>query len=348
LKQDSIAYEPAGVWLIAEAARGSVRDGLSLLEQAVLLSVGCMTGISAAGVRSQLGCGSERDIWSLLAAIAHSDVRAVLALSQQLSDQSVDFIEVLSQLLHALYQLALYQQVPDVSLTLALDLQPMLKQLALEVPPEAVQLYYQIALLAEDDLKRAPDFKMGFEMALLRMLAFAPQSGGGSTVPPPLQSDPLIAPIMPNQPVSAPLKPASTVPRDTTITEYQSTAGDQNWSEWIETLGLHGLALSLLRHTQKIEQDAQTLRLALAPQAASLLNQNTQQAIEMAVRRFLGESIQVQIEVAASASTIETPAKTHQAAAVLHQEEVRADMQRNPHIQAILDAFNGELKVDSI
>ncbi|SEP78520.1 DNA polymerase-3 subunit gamma/tau [Ectothiorhodospira magna] len=202
LRQEAIEAEPAAVVQIARAASGSMRDALSLLDQAIGFGDGALR---TEEVREMLGAMSRDHLLRLLQALAAGEARAVLAVVEELSAQSPDYGGVLAELITLLHHLALAQQVPEVLDNLP-DEQEALAELARQLAPEDIQLFYQIALIGRRDLPLVPEPRSGLEMVLLRMLAFRPVADAAPRVP---------APPVPPRAESTPAAPgpAGPVPR---------------------------------------------------------------------------------------------------------------------------------------
>ena len=197
LGKEGIEYERPGLRLIAEGARGSMRDALSLLDQAIAFSGGKVTD---GAVRSMLGLSSANALSALLRALAAGDAAQMIRLADEMVVESVSFGEALRGLAAMLHKIALLQRVKEA--VAADDPEyPELAELAALLSPEEVQLYYQIALTGRNDLALAPDEYAGFTMALLRMLAFKP--AGLRNVPPQRTPEPVRAALSP-APQSAP------------------------------------------------------------------------------------------------------------------------------------------------
>ena len=166
LAAEEVEFEPEAVRIIAKSARGSMRDALSITDQAIAYSQGAL---AAADVAAMVGAAGRDETGAVMEALASGDPGRVLALSAALADKSVDFGSVLAELLEALHGMAVGQALGETAEG--------------GLSPEAVQLYYQIALLGYRDLHVGPDPKTGFEMTLLRMLAFAPDAASAARVP---------------------------------------------------------------------------------------------------------------------------------------------------------------------
>lgn len=165
LKAEGIEYEKSATELLARAADGSMRDGLSLLDQAIVHGNG---GLNEADVLDMLGSVARQPVLDLLQALLSNKGSVVLDNIRALDEFAPDYAEVLQSLLLFLHQIAVCQ------ISSAKDADKALLQLAEELSREDVQLYYQIALIGQKDLPLAPTPRVGFEMVMLRMLAFAP------------------------------------------------------------------------------------------------------------------------------------------------------------------------------
>ncbi len=170
LGHEGIAAEPAAVQMLARAARGSMRDGLSLLDQAIAYSGGSVT---LATVQAMLGAVDGTVLVRVLDALAARDAAQMLAVADEMAARSFSFGQALRDLASLLHRIALAQQADAVAEDI--DQAEEIRRLAGVFSPEEVQLYYQIALHGRNDLSLAPDEYAGFTMALLRMLAFAPR-----------------------------------------------------------------------------------------------------------------------------------------------------------------------------
>ncbi|MBM6704078.1 DNA polymerase III subunit gamma/tau [Sutterella massiliensis] len=228
LSTESIPAEKEGLRLIAQGARGSMRDALSLLDQAIAFSGGNVTGAS---VRSMLGMTGGDTLAGILEALVQGDAPAMLARADEMQGESLSFAQALRDLAGMLHRIALLQRVPGAvspdEPTYAAE-----AALAKAMSPEEVQLYYQIALHGRNDLGLAPDEYAGFTMTLLRMLAFKPsglkvrhvppRDGGAAAAPSlpaawaaPAASALETAPAISRAPTSlamAPMPPAQSVP----------------------------------------------------------------------------------------------------------------------------------------
>ncbi len=179
LDSESAQYERSALELISRAAEGSVRDSLSLVEQAMAFGGGA---VQENDVESMLGRVSSDRLVSLLASIADGDATALFEKVDKLAEYAPDYEQLLAELLSLLHRLAMMQSVPG-AVSSSASTNDSLSELATRCAADEVQLYYQIGLNARRDMPFAPDQKEAFDMALLRMLAFAPQAVGLPEIP---------------------------------------------------------------------------------------------------------------------------------------------------------------------
>ncbi len=170
LNNENIAYEPAALQLLGRAAAGSMRDALSLLDQAIAMGSG---SVAEQDVRQMIGAVDKQYLYELLAGIVNQDGEALLAKAQEMAARAIGFDSALSELAMLLQRLALIQAVPSALANDDPERETLL-QLSQVLSGEQIQLYYQCAIHGKQDLSLAPDEYAGFVMTLLRMLAFAP------------------------------------------------------------------------------------------------------------------------------------------------------------------------------
>jgi DNA polymerase III subunit gamma/tau len=179
LAEEKLSFEDGALWLLGRAAQGSVRDCLTLLDQAIGF---CNGGLTTAGVAEFLGSIDQAIIQNLMDALVAEDAAAVLAVVRTAADSSPDFAAVLQELLSWLHRVAIGQVVPEAIDNSLGDREQVLAHAA-ALSQENVQLYYQMALKGREDMPYALDARSGLEMTLLRMLAFTPQTASKSAVP---------------------------------------------------------------------------------------------------------------------------------------------------------------------
>ena len=171
LGQEQLGFDLDGLKQLARAAQGSMRDALSLTDQAIAQGNGV---VSLGVVTSMLGLMDKNQVLKLIHGIVEGNTQGVFAQVEALSVQAPNFAQVLAEMMSLLHQIALTQFVPDACKLETISARA-IYQLAKSIPAEQVQLYYQIVLAGAKDLPHAADPKSGFEMVLLRLLAFSPK-----------------------------------------------------------------------------------------------------------------------------------------------------------------------------
>src|SRR5512141_1210780 len=181
-QQETVEFEPAALRAIARAAEGSMRDALSLLDQ--VLAFGGGRAVEAE-VRALLGTLDRRHVEAIVNALASKDGAGLMQAVAQLDERAPDYHQALGELSAAIQRMALLQALPDLPAGENEEQDTALAALAGQFAPEDLQVLYQIAINARRDLDYAPDARAGFEMALLRMLAFQPVTGSSGAPPAP-------------------------------------------------------------------------------------------------------------------------------------------------------------------
>ena len=170
LTAEQIPFENDALWLLGRAADGSMRDAMSLTDQAIAFGEG---KVLAADVRAMLGTLDHGQVYGVLHALLEGDARGLIDAVRHLAEHGPDWGGVLAEILNVLHRVAIAQALPDAVDNGQGDRERVL-ELARVLPSEDVQFYYQMALIGRRDLPLSPDPRSGFEMVLLRMLAFRP------------------------------------------------------------------------------------------------------------------------------------------------------------------------------
>ncbi|CAM5361588.1 DNA polymerase III subunit gamma/tau [Pseudomonas fragi] len=176
LSVENVPFEDDALWLLGRAADGSMRDAMSLTDQAIAFGEG---KVLAGDVRAMLGTLDHGQVFDLLHALIEGDAKAMLEAVRHLAEQGPDWNGVLSEILNVFHRVAIAQALPDGVDNGHGDRDRVLA-LAQALPAEDVQFYYQMGLIGRRDLPLAPDPRGGFEMVLLRMLAFRPADTGNA------------------------------------------------------------------------------------------------------------------------------------------------------------------------
>jgi len=347
LSSEQINAEGAALARLARAADGSMRDALSLLDQAIAFAQG---NVDDSDVRAMLGALESDFVFEILEALAAGDGGALVGVVQRLEERAPDFADALGELLSTLHTLALAQVLPD---TLDAD-DPeyaRLKRLAETFSPEDVQLYYQIAGTGRRDLALAPDPRIGFEMVLLRMLAFRPQT----VTDPPAASDPLRpAPAEGAVRIKAAERSerpkegrtASQTPPEDQPDSREGTGG-ADWDSMLTELGLSGMAHMLAMHCEWLGREAETVRLRLDKGHEHLHQSALEKRIESALQSHFREpALRLRIELGQLAG--DTPAILAERADETRRRAAEQSIQSDPQIAALRDTFDAEVIPDSI
>ena len=334
LGRESVAFDPASVALIARGAAGSMRDALSLLDQAIAHGGG---KLQEAEVRAMLGTIDRADLSGLLQALADDDAEALLNHSARIAGQNPDYDALLAEFLGLLHQIAVLQMLPEEAAQPRQD-DAVLSGFAATLDKEDVQLYYQIGMLGRKDLYLAPDLKSGFEMILIRMLAFRPEAAGKTGAGPAAGQASETRAV---QPAAAPAPG-----QDTAVAPGRPATAAGGWPEMIEAMALSGLVKELAGHCALKSRTADRIELALAPAQESLFGKNQKAQLAEALKARFGEHLKVRI--VAEAPVAETPAEAAVKLAEERQAEAQQSVNRDPVVQTLLDTFDATLDQDSI
>lgn len=369
LAEEQIPYEDTAITLIARAGDGSLRDALSLLDQAVAFGGG---QVALAQVEQMLGTLDRGRVVALLETLIAGDGATLLQQVAALDELAPDYEAVLAALLSLLQQLALQQIVPDADP--GEDYDPaVLARLAALVAPEDVQLFYQIALLGRRDLPLAPDLRGGFEMVLLRMLCFRPGDDGTEpalptspqpptqrrpTVPsagePPVRSAAAALAALKKGPDKPPESRAPAVPTPETQESNASTApvpmaandtGEAEWHTVVERLDTAGLALELARHAVLQRREGSTLYLSVEAGFAAR-PRSAEERLQAALEAYYGCPLQLVFETATD--TVATPARRHSEAQAERRAVAVRTIHEDPNVQTLMAVFDAQVQEDSI
>jgi DNA polymerase-3 subunit gamma/tau len=353
LETEAVSYEPPALFLLARAADGSMRDGLSLLDQAIGYGGGA---VREHEVKAMLGVVAVDRLPDLLEAVHAGDGAQVLERVQELGEQAPDFAGLLRDLLTLLHRVAVLQAVPDAVDPSWGDPQR-LRGLAVDLAPEDVQLYYQIGLLGQRDLPLAPDPRSGFEMTLLRMLAFRPAGGAGSDEAPQgaarqpaagrAQAPSAERPAAPRpQAAAAPARPPTEV-KATAVEPGPAAAVDlADWHAVLPRLGLGGMAAQLANNCSVAGWDGRRLELQLDPVCQGLLGSRAEASLRTALAQLAGDELDLRIAVGQPAA--ETPAQRGERNRAEAQQRAVESMRQDPVVKVLEEQFDAELMEDSI
>lgn len=369
LGQENIQFEPTALHLISRAAAGSMRDALSLTDQAI--AYGGQT-VNEAEVRAMLGAIDQSYLYQLLEALLANDGGSIINQAKLMEERSISFEAALNDFAQLLHQIAIAQTVPE-SVADDLPEREVLLSLAQKISPETLQLYYQIALLGRRDIGLAPDEYAGFTMSLLRMLAFTPNEANTSaSASKPAQTAPAVQRSAPAVPVT---KPAAAIPtaelakqqgspvenvnqqmpakvqaqtEAVAPSEFSSEQGGSNfngnWRGLVDELKL-GLARELAKHCELVTYDENSISLSVPEAQKHLVSPNYQEKLGTAITQYFGKKIKLQFSIGGTGNT---PAKQISQEKAQAQANAETAIEEDSFVQALISDFGATIIPNSI
>jgi DNA polymerase-3 subunit gamma/tau len=333
LGQENIPFENGALNLVARAAQGSMRDALSLMDQAIAYSSG---KVDEALVRTMLGAIDQGYLFDLLQTLRAGDGAGLLRIADDMALRTIAFEAALQELATLLHRIALAQTIPQA----IPDDEPervRLMELAQQFTPEEIQLNYQIAIHGRNEIELAPDEYAGFTMTLLRMLAFAPQAAGAS--PSVQQAAPRRVPVASAaraaEPPSAPAKVA------VAAAPAMSAAADLDWNTLLAQLNLSGMALQLAKNSLLAGFTEGRVLLHLPPQHKHLQsNKIAQEKLQAALSEYFARPVRLEVELSAT-NEVATPAVVEQQDKQNRQQQAEDAIRQDAFVrdaQAVLGA----------
>jgi DNA polymerase-3 subunit gamma/tau len=336
---EEIKAETPALAMLARAADGSLRDALSLLDQAIAY---CGGDVVEEAVGVMLGTIDRQHVAALLKLLSAGDAQGLLGAVAEIDEQFPDYARLLDDLSRSLQRIAVYQVVGTTNSEDELT-QEELAELSKQIAPEDVQLFYQTAVLGRRDLHLAPDPRSGAEMTLLRMLAFQPpRAANRRKSDRPAQQPESVASDRPESKAAAPrvVKVALHAVAD------KSSWQDPDWGVLINELDLRGANKLLASNCAYLHRAKNTLYFSLDGRSQSLLTKSRRKALAAAVSGHFGEELRVEINIAASAP--ETPMQEEARRVDEKMEAARASLESDPNVKAMQDMFGAQLNPESI
>jgi DNA polymerase-3 subunit gamma/tau len=366
LAAEQIPAEREALQALAIAANGSLRDALSLLDQAIAHG---NLAITALGVADMLGSVARTQLYGLLDVLVAHDANLLLPQLQQLDEFTSDYPQALQSLLLLLHDLALLQQIPSYEIADKASLQPYVTQLS----AEDIQLFYQIGLAGQRDLPLAPTPRSGFEMVLLRMLCFKPRAvritevpsmavgplpsplpegegdvGRQAGVQPPAAASAAVGPlptlpggegdvgrqagVQPPAAASAAVGPLPTLPGGEGNVRY-------DWAELLPKLQhLTGMSLMAAQHCVLVQSENLPWILQIDPGQFALVNPGVEQRIGESLSEHLQQPIQVKIQ--AGPKGLRTPATEQSEYQAQQQQARKKQLTEDPKVSMIINQFD--------
>jgi DNA polymerase-3 subunit gamma/tau len=343
LEAEGVAFEPAALRHLAKGAAGSMRDALSLLDQAIAHGAG---KVEDEAVRAMLGTVGDEHLFALLDGLVAQDVQSMLDVTALMDARSLSFDGGLQELATLFHRIALAQFAPQALLD---DTErSRLESYARVLDAEYLQLAYQIAIHGRDELALAPDDHAGFVMTLLRLHAFRPERAGASkaaAAPAPVRraSPPTVAP-------AAPVRAAAAVPPAPTFAAAPivsaASPGHEDWHALVARLPLTGMAKQLAQHCELSERTDSAIRLRLSPLHKHLLGKPQQEKLQAELQASFGRPLRVEIDVAELKT--ETPAERSRNVQRERQERAVASIERDPFVRDVVDLFDASIDESTI
>lgn len=366
LEQEQISCDAISLQLLSRAAQGSMRDALSILDQAISFGEG---KIEEAGVRDMLGAIDQSYLYDLLDGLARKDGAYMLAIADAMESHSVSFDAALQDLGSLLHRIALAQIVPAA---IAEDTPERERVFALAktFTPEDIQLFYQISIHGRGDLSRAPDEYAGFTMTLMRMLAFMPQDFPHTLSPPPpapavkagAKGSDIERGVDATDKSSPPpemAKPVTTEPvaaaaaAETPVVEIAAAQPDADtdlfsgdWIAVVQELKLNGLAKMLAQNSEVKRVASNEIEVCVPETHKHLLNKDYQERVQTALRAYLGKPIRLKFSV--GVVTGMTPAELENREKQERQSQAITAVESDPFVRELVEQFDAKIIVSSI
>ena len=361
VEAEGLQAEPEALAGLSRAADGSMRDGLSLLDQAIAYGGG---SLSATHVQEMLGTVAHGQVAALISALAEGDASALLAKVNDLVMQSRDLDRVLTGLAETLHRISLVQCVPRFRDAERSDWESV-ESLASRITPEDVQLFYQIAIKAREELVIAPDPRTGLEMALMRMLAFRPAgvpaavpsssaaAGGNEKAPgssagvsrparattsaPRAQS--LEIPPGETRANPAPVQAAGTVP--------PAKAEHADWISLASQLKLSGPAKELARNVHLQSRNDQNWDFIISPSLKHLGSPGCVDRLGKAISEHLGRPVRIRL-VDSEDTLFPTAARLEEQESLKRTTDAERSISDDPVVKTLKERFGARIVEDSI
>ena len=336
--EEDIKFESGALAMLAQAADGSMRDALSLLDQAIAY---CGGKIEEAPTATMLGTIDRDHVLRLLTLLAEGNAKGIIDAVREIDEQFPDYSRLLDDIARDLQRVAVYQVVGSSDSEDDLSHEE-IAELAERIPTADVQLFYQVAIMGRRDLNLAPDPRSGAEMTLLRMLAFkpadaeatGPASGGQADVRPAKSAG------------AAPNTPVADVGQSAAQPAAKQSWSNPDWSQLVGDLGFSGAVRLLASNCAYLRREGNTVFLGLDPRSESMLTKQRKDTIAEGLTAHFGEALLV--DIALGSAKEETPVQQESRMADEQLEQARQSLEADPNVQTLKNMFGAELKTDTI
>ena len=368
LGQENISFDSPALRLLAQGAQGSMRDALSLTDQAIAYAAGTVT---LDAVQGMLGSLDQSYLVRMLDALAVHDAKALLDIADEMAARSLSWSSALQDFGTLLNRIAIAQTVPS-AVPDDLPERDDIIRLAPMFSPEDVQLFYQIVVHGRHELGLAPDEYSGFTMTLLRMLAFVPMNGGGQTATAPeagAARASALAAVRNTKPASttstiaattAATTPATTVEttaatvqapvngvQKTSLHSSQRTSVSIDWPVLVKQLALRGVARQLAMQSELLtyEDNDQVISVRIRIPVDTLLSAGSKDKLTTALTENLGKPVRLDTEIGATTQTAHAADVAGEAERQRHAEQT---LQEDPFVQTLMKEFGATIVPGSV
>lgn len=342
-KEEGVEAETAALSLLSRGADGSMRDGLSLLDQAIAYGGG---KVSEADVSEMMGTIDQGTRDALLNALIQGDAPALMEAVEVVVEHGGDYEAVLDDILLALHRIALAQINKNLISKDATDFES-ISSFARQLRPEDTQLFYQIGLHGKRDLYYAPDPRTGLEMALLRMIAFRPAAEG----------EVVDVDVIESRPGNAPKANASTAQSETKASESKTAAkkssasaktnpAGNDWAQVIKKMNVQGLLQQFAKHTSLKQKDGNKIEVILDKNYTQLHTKEREQEFRSALEGIYGDSLKFSLEIGVCDE--ETPAEQEARKLAERQQAAEDAINDDPNVKALQEGFGASVSPESV
>lgn len=333
-EMEKINHDALALQKLAQAADGSMRDALSLLDQAIAYGLG---SVDKQNVEAMLGSMPYEDLIPLLTALANKNGKQLFESIYKLAEGGPDFQVVLEELIHILHKIAI-AQITTEAIQLEEHLVPFIKRFS----ATEIQLYYQIALLGRRDLALSPTPELGFEMTMLRMLAFKPSQGFSSDE----NSNDLESNNKPELANSLSAKELTQINRATPSETMQKADHNDQWRLILPKLELSGMAYALASNCilESIVDDQ--VKLALSLNHEPMLSQKLKERINEALSRYFKRPMHLEIHM--TTAEISTPIKLKQHEEKQQLNKAMQAISGDPQVKKLIEMYDATIDVSLI
>ena len=360
---EGLSTDDSGLQILSRAANGSMRDALSLMDKGIAFGKGTVKGQD---VRDMLGMIETHHVDTILRSLARGDGVVLMETVSQMNERAIDYLNALDEILMTLHYVSLYQVVPEAVKVKQADTE-LVQCLAEIFSKQDVQLFYQIGLMGKKDLRFAPDPGSGFEMVLLRMLAFQVNNDASTRVTKdtgPIKEKaanpktikrasetraPKPIPHVSDDAIEEKVDPKASMMLKDTGHVASNLCDAAAWTDFVDQSGVTGVTKELAMNIAPERYDSAngTLFLAIEQRLSGLLTDSRQQALTQLLSKYCADSVKINI-VEKEEVTLETPAAVHARQAQEDKDRAYKTLIEDPTVQDLVSVFNATVIPESV